>query len=317
MAKKKTEEVESLPDLPSIEKLEDNLDQLMIGAMDTTDMPPAFSGDDPAGFFLKDMFYGVIGSGKTYAFVAMLEAGERLFVVSSDPGGDGLLTVQNELIRRGRRDLLKNYLKVNIATYKQGLALWTDPYRWYSKELAKLDPTVVIWEGFSYFQTVAIDEEVMPDNLRASKEEGMDPFEFWDRVRRATTRVHDKFLKCHGRAEDGSQKLWHHVLTCHQGDPREEKSTGLLKTKAAIQGQAAKMISAAYDLVIQMYVKQGLGLEEGESPYRYRCVGASEEFEVKSRGFDLGFDGAGEMPADFAKVWAAQKSVLKAIQEEA
>lgn len=318
MAKKKSETetpLESLPDLPSIATLENNLDQLMLGAMDPSSMPACFDGDDPTGFFLKNMFFGTSGSGKSFALVALLLAGERLFIVSSDPGGDGLLTVQNELIRLGRRDLLKAYKKVNVPSYKVALALWTDPYRWYKAPLDALDPTVVVWEGFSYLQTQGIDEEVMPDDLRASKDEGVDPYVFWDKVRRATIRIHDKFLNSHGRAADGSQKLWHHILTCHQTDPKEDKVSGIIKTKAQIQGQAFKAVQGAYDLVLQMYVRQGLMLGADESPYRYRCVGGSDEFEVKSRGFDLGFDENGETAADFAKVWEAEKKVLRAIQE--
>jgi hypothetical protein len=70
------------------------------------------------------------------------------------------------------------------------------------------------------------------------------------------------------------------------------------------------MVDAAYDLVLQTYIRSSLLANPEESKYRFRCVGASEEFGVKNRGFDIG----DEMDADFGKVWAAQKVIVEELE---
>lgn len=264
----------------------------------------------PAGAFLDEAdpykklaLFGPPGSGKTLSFVDLLEAGERLFILSTDPGGNGLETVRNELKRRDREDLKKQIFYVDLFNYPDVLALWSDPYKYFDEALTKLDPTIAVWEGFSAFQVHLVDEYIMPDELRPEKELGLDPFVYWDKVRRATQRVHGKFLATHGR-EHG----WHHILTCHESDPQDEdlkQKKAAKKRRAWIVGQSAKLVEAAYDLIIQCYSEEEFDPNTMTSKlkYQYRLRGVSDNVSVKSRGYAVD----DTMPASMATLWKAVK----------
>src|SRR5512139_1676099 len=69
-------------------------------------------GEDPRAF--KAMLYGRGGTGKTYAMVPLLLDGLKIFVLTTDIGGDGLATVEAELRYMGRTDLLRNVREVTL-----------------------------------------------------------------------------------------------------------------------------------------------------------------------------------------------------------
>src|SRR5689334_7362646 len=97
-------------------------------------------GDDP----VKLLLFGPIASGKTFLIVGLLLEGERVFVVSSDFGGDGLITVKNELRRIGRLDLLANLRGLNLATYEDIADFWEKPLT-FAPTILDFDPTVIMW----------------------------------------------------------------------------------------------------------------------------------------------------------------------------
>lgn len=297
-----------------------DIDALVEGAVTSIAKMPsgAFLGEeDPS---VKIALFGPPGSGKTRVIVDLLLLGERLFVVSSDPGGNGLATVRNELKRLKRLDLLKNIFYVDVTEFVPMVALWNDPYKHYGDALKKLDPTIAMWEGFSSFQVQSIDEYVMPDQLRPEKG-GDDKYDYWDKVRRASMRVHGKFLAARGRVvvdgkyvtevddETGESYYvtypWHHILTCHEQEAQDANSQQ--KRKASpdrpwVQGQASKMIEAAYDLIIQTSLDEDeFDFASGTTKlvYKYRVSAPSKETRVKSRGYDL----PSEFPASMSRVW--------------
>jgi len=238
-------------------------------------------GSNPA----KILLFGPSGSGKTHALAALVEAGERLFVVSTEPGGNGLVTLKHFFEALGTPELLTSIFRVDPTTYSACNEILRDPLKAYPA-LKKFSPTVIVWEGFSTFQLTQIDLEVMPDMLRPQ-----DRFDYWDRIRRGTIRIHDRFLAC-------GQGQWHHILTCHEDDPTEREGAGAAdKKRALVQGSAKKAVYAGYDLILRMYVEEDL-LDASKRTFRYQ-TGAVDRVEVKNRGFDI--PSAGEM--DMKEIW--------------
>src|SRR5882724_7870300 len=66
------------------------------------------------------MFYGPWKAGKTYSIVDLLEMEMKILYISTDSGGNGLLTVHNELRKRNKMHLKKNlYVVPNLDTYEE------------------------------------------------------------------------------------------------------------------------------------------------------------------------------------------------------
>jgi hypothetical protein len=186
--------------------------------------------------------------------------------------------------------------------------MMTNLDEFYGEDLRAFRPTVKFWDGFSVFQLNQVDLEVMPDKLRPKKlvdptggelPDSMDPFEYWDKIRRATTRAHTKFL----HATYGGNPGWHTILTAHQNEEKDKKGNPLGSYRASIMGASRNAVLAEYDLVINTSLEDKMKMVgkkiQTTSEYTYRLKGSSAKVEVKNRGFDL----PGEMPADFREVW--------------
>lgn len=278
--------------------------------------------DNDEALTVKIAAFGESGSGKTYALVPLLELGYKIAVINTDFGGNGLVTVRNELIRRDERQLLKNIWFADFPVadgYRSVMAFLRDTFGVYP-DLTDFNPDWLVWEGFSTFQMAQVDDE-LTESLTIDDEER---WTHWAGVRRGTIRALAYFLS----ARDPRGKRWHKYLTCLEGDEREVSkakkafsgaSAGLsieetLKKAAEqaekkpaggkggttgaraplIQGSSQALLPAGFDLVLEM-----VRLSDGPNmKYTYNSTGV-EGIKAKNRGFGLD----PSMSADFGELW--------------
>lgn len=238
---------------------------------------------------------GESGSGKTNGLVELLELGERLLVADTEPGKSGYSTIENELERRGKTELLANVLYQPLSDYRQCVAFFDDPYAFLEAEITALNPTVLVWEGFSTAQIVYIDEDILGDDLRPSSD-GEDKYAYWDKVRRATTRLLDAYLNAHGR-----EHPWHKYVTLDIEQEKDKKGNDLLSRRYMVRGQARKMFPKGFDIIVEAYIHTPDPLKPSKIEYRYRVAGDPKDVTVKNRGYNVPADG----PADMRVVWQA------------
>jgi hypothetical protein len=249
-------------------------------------------GDDP----VKLMLFGSIGSGKSFFIVGMLLEGERVFVLSTDFGGNGLVSVKNELKRLGRLDLLKNLRGVDLATYEDLADFWDAPLE-FAPTILEFDPTVFMWEGASAFNIDMLDEYILTMAPGAEKSGELRHAGFthttqdWQGMKRGTMR---QFRRAISFTLPNGKRM-HKIVTAHESKMQNNELTNRTEKGPLIQGSARDLIGGGFDVVLQC-----LKEEKGEDiVYKYRAVGASDKLAVKNRGFAI----KGVMEADPQKVW--------------
>lgn len=278
---------------------------------------------DPAGRFFKLFVYGKGGTGKTFLIVPLLLDGQKVFVMATDVGGDGLSTVEAEMRYLGKEELLKNVVFVTLPDYaavdtflKSPDKVWPEIYNW--------NPDFIFWDGFTNWQQVDLQEEVEQDEDVMRAMDNGSPLKYWGAIKRETQRMYDRFLNLHNK-KDG--KLWHKAVTCLEDDKHtEEQLKGItsevekMRTPKQgrgpmVQGAAAKLMIPGSDLVLRTLKKVRKAKVEGgegtkvEVSYWYETVG-TDKVEAKVRGLKLD----PVMPADFGKVWDMAKKYYGLVQ---
>lgn len=225
----------------------------------------------------KTAVFGPIASGKSMFLLGALLAGERLIGMSTDFGGNGLLSVVNALKDVGRSELLGNLLNVDVSEYQDAIGVLTTPED-YFPGLAEFDPTVFFWEGFSTFNNDLLDEETEVNKDMHGLGEG-DKYAHWYDVKRATLRAMRKFFGF--RLPSG--KRLHKIMTFVEAKADVNDLTGQTEKAPMIQGSAKDLIAGGFDVVLNCYCEE----KDGKFSYFYRCKGASGKYAVKNRGFKL------------------------------
>lgn len=251
-------------------------------------------GDDP----VKLMLFGHLASGKTYFIIGLLLSGERVYVLSSDFGGNGLLTVKNALKSIGRLDLLKNIRGLDVSTYDDVIDFLENPVA-FDAEIEKFDPTAFMWEGFSSFNIDILDEYILSMAPGANNAGDLRHAGFthtqqdWQGMKRGTLRALRKALAF----SLPSGKRIHKIVTAHQSKPTNNELTNQTERGPLIQSSARDLAGGGFDVILQCYKEEEK--ETKEVKHFYRCTGASDKFSVKNRGFQL----KAVMEADPEKVW--------------
>ena len=244
---------------------------------------------------VKMSIYGDQGTGKTYLVVGLLLSGEKVFTLSTDLGGNGLLAVVNELKRLGRTELLENLKGIDLNEYKDVDAFLKAPDAIFKTLPWK--PTVIFWDGFSSFNVDTISTHVASlessyAGAGALRDEGLKLLhEDWTGVKRATIASLRAFIALQ---VDGQPV--HKVLTSLQGSRTDNNpSSSSTQIGPFIQGTGRTLVGIPFDVVINTYSEE----ENEEINYYYRNVGDSSKFVCKNRGFDL----PPVMKADPQELW--------------
>lgn len=223
------------------------------------------------------LIYGPQGSGKTHCIVEMLRAGERVFLLSTDMGGSGASTVVN-VLREENPDLLKNILEVTLTTYEEVEAFLADV----PQEVWEFNPTVLVWDGFSNFQTNLVLDKVgdMTDHKKetsSARDEGAAfDQQDWGIVKRLSNRAALAFLAL----RNNITKLFPvRVLTCWQEVMQKTQDGKLTITplkRPMLVGATKHGLGAAFGLCILTKLTRD---EKG-----------NRKFSYITEGHEVGFD---------------------------
>jgi hypothetical protein len=225
---------------------------------------------------VKVLLFGGLGTGKTKFLEGPIESGERVLVMSTDFGNNGLLTVKNSLRRKGKADLLEaGLLNIDLGEYKDVVGFLDNPLG-YIPDILTFHPTVLAWDGFSTFNNDYLDEESESGgkNVRSLAE---DKFGHWYDVKRATLRVLRKFFQF-VRPDGGNL---YKILTTIEAKPDVNEYTNVTERAPLIQGGAKEFTGGGFDLVMQCFKED----KDGKERFYYRTAGA--KFATKNRDFDL------------------------------
>lgn len=248
---------------------------------------------------LKIMLFGDWGSGKTYILKELVLRGYKIWVVSTDPGGDGLNTIIIPLVKAGRQELFGNVRITTLGTHQEVLDFLTEPAA-FMPDVYDWDPDILVWDGAANWQQVMLSEYVgakpVEDDPSVAVDSGL-MFERaqWGMIRNGTMRGFDKFT---GLNNKKTGKIWHKIVTC-QEDIRVKSGTTIEKQLPLLQGQGARLAGAAFDLIIRTVKRITTNIDTGEIKKEFRYQIESDNQASKVRGFEL----PAEMEADPGKLW--------------
>lgn len=258
----------------------------------------------------KALLFGPTGSGKTYSIKGLLEHGFKVLVISTDMGGDGLVTVKTALKLVGKANLLANCSSVILSNYDEVVTFLNTPEKIYPGIYdAGID--WLFWDGFSSFQQNLLSDkigEMTPERtgtkeISDARDSGLQlELQDWGMVRNGTVRNLDKFLKLHNRQ---TGQVWHKVLTCLEGIKAVRSGQGVNTVttyqetrEPMLQGSAARLIGPAFDLILNTRIVADK--EDGVRQFKYISAGSDALSGAKTRGLTLD----PIEPGDFYALWS-------------
>ncbi len=246
---------------------------------------------DDASEYVKALVQGNTGTGKSFtlAEIAQTEthAGTptKIFVASTDIGGNGLKSVKDRLLAVGRSDLIANIEWVEFPDYKTFAAFTTNPddvVEIQGKSFWEWDPDVIAWDGLANFQESHIWRYIMAMDALAkdsheTRDEGVQAgMAEWGQIRRCTILQIDQFIALH----NPSGKKIHKLVTCLMDSGKESKLTHEVQKGPLIMGAARDYVGPAFDFILtaEALVKPGSKAPE----FRYQCnVGSNVMAKVR------------------------------------
>ncbi len=278
---------------------------------------------EPEATGFKGLLFGPTGSGKTYAIVGLLLHGFKVFVISTDLGGEGLASVELALLDMGRADLLENCIGVVLSNYNEVTGFLNNPASIYP-EIYTDGIDWLVWDGFTGFQQNVLGDyigDMTPErsggkDISDARESGLQ-FEQqdWGMVRNGTTRNLDKFLKLNNLK---SGQVWHKLVTCLEELKPVKSASGTTYQETRepmLQGSAKKLILPAFDLILNTRIQAGES-EASKRAFKYVCAGHDSLQGAKTRGLKLEPVEDGDMFKLWAKI-AEQKKIKQGAVNEA
>jgi hypothetical protein len=245
---------------------------------------------DQGARWIKILSFGHSGTGKTFFIIGLLLAGEKVLVIGTDLGGSGLAAVYNYLRDNNLMHLADNLYFKDFMEYEELEEFTKKPEKQFP-EIYDVGITWAVWDGFSGFQQVGLQEYVLgfqsqTDEAKVSdgREAGMwAERQDWGMIRTGTVRPLNRFLNMHNR-KDGT--AWHKYVTALENKPKEDALSKQTYRGPLVQGSASSLMAPAFDVIFECkVVNKGVG-DEGERIYTYNCIG-NTGLLAKSRGFNL------------------------------
>lgn len=244
--------------------------------------------------------YALPGAGKTYALGSLALAGYKIVNISTDFGGNGLTTAFN-LIVENDPSKLSNIQNVDLDDYDEVQEFTRDPTIFFP-DLYSFDPDFLSWDGFSAFQQIHaqdnIADEMDGDGLKFGIQE-------WGKLRNSTLRTLNRFLNLHNAV---TGKHWNKYVTCHRDKPKEDTYSNEKSRGPLIQGAAASFVPSAFDIMLEMSVKNKAGVTDDNARREYTYLTQpNANVAARSRGIKL----ESVEPADFALLWKKIESQMR------
>lgn len=256
---------------------------------------------DPTADYMKILFWGATGSGKTMTIAGLLELGLTVLVISCDIGGAGTASVQQYLRKRGKEDLLANAFLFEMADYDEMEDFCFNPSSFWPDIFTK-DIDVLVLDGLSSFQICHVQDKAMAMEALGGDKEGEGRTaglragqSDWGVIKAATVKNLNKFLLMRNPI---TGKAWHKIVTCLETDKAKD-NMGEIKQGPYLQGASAKLLEPCFDLIIRTRKKRVTEGDKKVNSFVYEMDGSSDRIITKSRGFDF----QPTEPADIRKLW--------------
>jgi hypothetical protein len=239
--------------------------------------------------YIKLLFFGGPGTGKTYITKDLLELGFKVLVITTDLGGDGLKSVIIPMRREGTWDLLKSNLRsVEIEGYDDVEAFISAPetsipdiYEW--------DPDFVIWDGISGWQVIDVGEKIgdyaVSDKASDAERDGLQMnIQKWGQIQRATLRGLANFTAMKNK-KTGRQ--WDKIGTCLEAiKSKGGGQGGFVETREPlVQGGAGKHITGVFDMIVRTSITSSPLDEDGSKREYHYILQGHQNLAAKVRGF--------------------------------
>lgn len=255
-----------------------------------------FDQDEPE-LYIKAMFFGSVGTGKTTVVRGLLELGFKVLVVTTDVGGDGLNSVIIPMRTNNTWDKYRGNLRaVDVSGYEEMKSFCVSPETVFP-DIYEFDPDFIFWDGMSGWQQVDVSEyvgDMMPTrssgkDVSEARESGLQ-FEHqdWGQIRNATIRGIDSFCAMRNKK---TNRIWHKIVTCHERIVAKPAGQGGGFTEAKeplLQGAGGRLALGAFDLVIRTVASSTSFTDEdgGKRKFEY-VLQPHQNLAAKVRGFNL------------------------------
>lgn len=278
-----------------------------------------FTLDDDDSDYVKLMLFGQSGSGKTFPIGPLVASGKKVAIISTDFGDSGYLTVKNYLLGTQNRAMLSNVAIIPLSEYGEVADFLKAPWKHEVRPgvtLADFDPDILMWDGFSAFQTIDISEYV--GGMSGAKDKDRGDFREsglvlemadWGAIRNATIRKGNDFL---GLRKPDNRPV-DKIMTCLEAIISKEKEAGNKSAGTVISSESFRpllagaggvLLLASFDVVGRTKVKVSKkDANKGEREFTVVFSG-TENTVAKNRGFDL----KAEEAADWTHIWSVLKT---------
>ncbi len=244
---------------------------------------------------IKVLLLGHTGAGKTKCISDVLQTDNpdgtptRVFVASTDIGGQGLRSVKDDLVARGLPERMKNLKWLHFRDYETFAAFTTDPscVEIDGKPFWDFDANVLAWDGLANFQESMVwryimDLEPLAKESTESRDAGVQAGQAeWGQIRRISIQQLDLFVSLQHPIKG---KPLNKLVTCLLDQGKESKLSKETTIGPLIMGAARDYIGPAFDVILTAQAKQAPGSKE--TKYYYSCdIGG--KFVAKIRGQKL------------------------------
>jgi len=260
----------------------------------------------------KLLLQGPTGSGKTRTVAEALQtvnvAGQptKVFVASTDIGGNGLSSVRDRLQAVGREDLLANVCYVDFDDYETFAAFTSGTLvpEVDGKPLWEWDPDLLVHDGFANFQESHIWRYVMDiapiakDSTEARDEGVQASLVEWGQIRRCSLLCIDQFNRLKNPL---TGKTPSKITTVLLDDGKEDKFTHETKRGPLVIGAARSYMPAAFDYIVTLKAITRPGSKTPE--YSYTCDVGGRAVAKQRGGEFRKLPEAAMKGADFKTLW--------------
>lgn len=251
---------------------------------------------DEVEMYLKLLFFGNPGTGKTYIVKALLELGFKVLVVTTDVGGDGLNAVIIPMRAADTWDRFKKNLRsVELSGYEEVKDFFVEPDKTIP-DIYEWDPDFIFWDGLSGWQQIDVSTyvgDMTPERsggkgVSDARESGLQ-FEQadWGQVRNATVRGVDDFCSMRNKV---TNRMWNKIATSHESVKSKGASLGggfVEGKEPLLQGAGGRIILGAFDVVARTTIVSDPMDEDGSKRTFYYVLQPHQNLAAKVRGFVL------------------------------
>lgn len=298
--------------LPKLKTPESNVkaEQFVKGGVKTINAPRAkvrnFESEE-IEMYLKLLFFGNPGSGKTFVVKSLLELGFKVLVATTDVGGDGLNAVIIPMRAAGTWDTYKKNLRsIELSGYDEVKDFFVVPENSFP-DIYEWDPDFIFWDGLSGWQQIDVStyvgnmspERAGGKGVSDARESGLQ-FEQadWGQVRNATVRGVDDFCSMRNKK---TGRMWNKIATSHEAVKSKGAAAGggfKEGLEPLLQGAGGRIILGAFDLVARTTIVSDPLDEDGSKRQYFYILQPHQNLAAKVRGFNL----APKMEADAKKL---------------